>query len=303
MVHNHHSNSYQGEHHHEHETKNIALAFFLNLGFCIIELIGGLLTNSIAILSDALHDFGDSVALGLAWIFQKISGRKPTPQYTYGYKRFSLLSAFINSVVLITGSIFVFYESFQRIMSPSETNAKGMLLLAILGVIVNGAAIFRLKKGNSVSERVVLLHLLEDVLGWIAVFIVSVIMIFVDIPILDPLLSVGISIYILYNVYRNLKTIFLVISQGKPANIDEKEIAEKLKDLPGVEDIHYLHIWTMDSEYNVLTVHLVLDMSNGIVEQQKVRLDAHLLLKNLGIQHATIEIESADENCEWCETK
>ncbi|MDR2058155.1 MAG: cation diffusion facilitator family transporter [Dysgonamonadaceae bacterium] len=302
MAHNHHSSSHQ-EHRHEHGTGNIALAFFLNLSFCIIELIGGLLTNSIAILSDALHDFGDSVALGLAWIFQKISGRKPTPQYTYGYKRFSLLSAFINSVILITGSIFVFYESIQRILSPSEINAQGMLLLAVLGVIVNGAAIFRLKKGNSVNERVVSLHLLEDVLGWIAVLIVSVIMMFVDLPILDPLLSIGISIYILYNVYRNLKTIFLVILQGKPANINEKEIAEKLKNLPGVEDIHDLHIWTMDSEYNVLTVHLVLNASGAMVEQQKIRLDAHLLLKSLGIQHATIEIECADENCEWCETR
>jgi cobalt-zinc-cadmium efflux system protein len=297
MAHHHH------EHHHERATKNIALAFFLNLSFCIIELIGGLFTNSIAILSDALHDLGDSVALGLAWIFQKIAGRKPTAQYTYGYRRFSLLSATINSIILLTGSIFVLYESVRRVLSPAEPNARGMLLLAILGVIINGAVIFRLKKGNSVNERVVSLHLIEDVLGWVAVLIVSIVMLFFDVPVLDPLLSVGISIYILYNVYRNLKTIFRVVLQGTPTNVDEKEIAGKLKNLPGVTDIHDLHIWTMDSEYNVLTVHLIIDEPQGIARQQQIRSETHLLLKGMGIQHSTIEIEYADENCEWCETE
>ncbi|MDR2681301.1 MAG: cation diffusion facilitator family transporter [Tannerella sp.] len=294
---------HQHEHHHERATENIALAFFLNFSFCIIELIGGLFTNSIAILSDALHDFGDSVALGLAWIFQKIAGRKPTAHYTYGYKRFSLLSAIVNSVILLTGSVFVLYESVQRILSPAEPDARGMLLLAILGVVVNGAAIFRLKKGNSVNERVVSLHLLEDVLGWIAVLIVSIVMLFVNVPVLDPLLSVGISVYILYNVYRNLKTIFRVILQGTPTHINEKEIAGKLKNLPGVTDIHDLHIWTMDSEYTVLTVHLVLGEPRDIAGQQKIRSETHLLLKDMGIHHSTVEIEYADENCEWCETE
>ncbi|MDR2362726.1 MAG: cation diffusion facilitator family transporter [Prevotellaceae bacterium] len=293
-------------HHHEHHsdgqgTRNIAIAFLLNIGFCIIELVGGLLTNSIAIMSDALHDFGDSVALGLAWIFQRIAGRKPTTQYTYGYKRFSLLSAIINSMILLAGSVFVLYESVQRILSPSETNAQGMLLLAIFGIAVNGTAILRLKKGKGVNERVVSLHLMEDVLGWIAVLVVSIVMLFIHLPVLDPLLSVGISVYILYNVYCNLKIIFRVILQGSPANVDEKRIAEKLKNLPGVTDIHDLHIWTMDSEYHVLTVHLVLNEPQNIATQQQIRATAHLLLKEMNIRHSTIEIEYTDEHCEWCE--
>ncbi|MDR1681529.1 MAG: cation diffusion facilitator family transporter [Prevotellaceae bacterium] len=290
-----------GHHHHGEGTRNIALAFFLNLGFCIIELVGGLLTNSIAIMSDALHDFGDSVALGLAWIFQRIAGRKPTAHYTYGYKRYSLLSAIINSMVLLAGSLFVLYESVQRILEPAEANAKGMLLLAVFGIVVNGAAMLRLKKGKSVNERVVSLHLMEDVLGWIAVLVVSVVMLFVEAPVLDPLLSVGISLYILYNVYRNLRTVFRVILQGAPANIDEKAIAGKLKSLPGVADIHDLHIWTMDSEYHVLTVHLVLNAPQSIAAQQQIRAQAHLLLKEMNIRHSTIEIEYIDERCEWCE--
>ncbi|MDL2223336.1 cation diffusion facilitator family transporter [Bacteroidales bacterium OttesenSCG-928-M11] len=295
MGHNHSHN------HHNHGTKNIALAFFLNLGFCIVELIGGILTNSIAILSDSLHDFGDSIALGLAWIFQKKSEQKPNNRYTYGYKRFSLLSAIINSIILVAGSGFVLYESIKRIIEPADTNAQGMFLLAILGVVVNGFAILRLRKGDSVNERVVSLHLMEDVLGWVAVLIGSIVMIFVDVPVLDPILSVAIACYILYNVYRNLKTIFHVILQRKPDEIDEEKIKESLLHIPDVTDIHDLHIWTLDSEYNVLTVHLVLKDKQSLENQQKKRSQAHAILKEMGIQHATIEIEYQGEECEWCE--
>lgn len=294
--------SHEHTHTYEHgKTKNIAFAFFLNLGFCIIEIIGGIMTNSIAILSDALHDFGDSFALGLAWYFQKVSARKPTAEYTYGYKRFSLLSAIINSVILLSGSIFVLYESVKRIINPAETNAQGMFILAILGVLVNGAAILRLKKGNSVNERIVSLHLLEDVLGWIAVLIGSVIMMFVDIPVLDPILSVGISFYILFNVYKNLKTVFGVILQAKPKNIDETAIKKQLEAFSEVKEIHDLHIWTMDSEYHVLTVHLVLKSGTNSEAQKILRAKVHQLLKTLDIEHATIEFEHEGELCEWCE--
>lgn len=290
-------------HHHSSGTKNIALAFFLNLGFCIIELIGGILTNSIAILSDALHDFGDSIALGLAWVFQKKSEQQPNAKYTYGYKRFSLLSAIINSLILLTGSVFVLYESIQRIMSPAETNAIGMFWLAILGVAVNGFAILRLRKGSSVNERVVSLHLMEDVLGWIAVLIASIVMIFVDMPILDPILSVLISCYILFNVYRNLKTILHVILQGNPENIDSKEVEKTLLSIPEVSSIHDLHIWTMDNEYIVLTVHLVLKEKITLEDQQRIRSKAHSLMGKININHSTIEIEYEGENCEWCEAE
>lgn len=296
------SHEHNHSHNHSHgNSKNIAFAFFLNLFFCIIEIVGGLMTNSIAILSNALHDFGDSFALGLAWYFQQVSGRKPTAQYTYGYKRFSVLSAIINSVILLTGSIFVLYESVLRIIHPVSSNAKGILLFAILGVIVNGAAIFRLKKGNSMNERVVSLHLLEDVLGWFALLIGSIVMIFVDVPILDPILSVGISCYILFNVYKNLKSVFFVILQGKPEDINEQEIINRLKNLSEVKDIHDLHIWTMDSEYHILTVHLVLNKTTNFEGQSRLRTKVHEMLKELHIEHSTIEIEYEGETCEWCE--
>lgn len=299
--------SHEHHHTHSHDTsgsggKNIALAFFLNLFFCIIELVGGLLTNSVAILSDALHDLGDSVSLGMAWYFQKVSNRKPDGKYTYGYKRFSILSALLNSLILLSGSVVVLYESINRLFEPVQSDAKGMLLLAVLGVLVNGFAALRLRKGGSLNERVVSLHLLEDVLGWVAVLIASVVMIFTDWSILDPILSIGISCFILYNVYQNLRKAFRIILQGKPDDVDEADLRESLLGLSPVIALHDLHIWTMDSEYLVLTVHLVLPDTTTENERQALRAAAHELLKTKGIQHATIEMESASENCEWCET-
>jgi cobalt-zinc-cadmium efflux system protein len=295
-------------HHHTHDhglpgegTKNIALAFYLNLFFCVIELVGGMLTNSVAILSDALHDLGDSVSLGMAWYFQKVSKKKPDGKYTYGYKRFSILSALLNSLILLSGSGIVMYECVIRLFHPVHSNAQGMFLLAVMGVLVNGFAALRLKKGGSLNERVVSLHLLEDVLGWVAVLIASIVMMFTDVTILDPILSIGISCFILYNVYHNLRKAFRVILQGKPEGVDESDLRESLLGLKPVIDLHDLHIWTMDSEYLVLTVHLILPDSTTENERQALRAAAHELLKSKGIQHATIEMESASENCEWCE--
>lgn len=299
MSHNHH-------HSHDHNlsgagTKNIALAFYLNLIFSVIELIGGMLTNSVAILSDALHDLGDSISLGMAWYFQKVSKKKPDGKYTYGYKRFSILSALLNSLILLTGSGIVLYESAIRLFHPVQSDAKGMLLLAVLGILVNGFAALRLRKGGSLNERVVSLHMLEDVLGWVAVLIASIVMIYTDWSILDPILSIGISCFILYNVYHNLSKAFRVILQGKPDDVNEADLRESLLNLKPVKGIHDLHIWTMDSEYLVLTVHLVLPESTTENERQTLRAAAHELLKTKGIQHATIEMESASENCEWCD--
>ncbi len=246
------------EHHHHHpSTENIKVAFWLNLSFSVIEFVGGMVTNSVAILSDALHDLGDSFSLLLAWYFQKVSLRKRDTKYSYGYKRFALMGALINSAVLLVGSAFIIYESVQRLLSPQQPDAKGMLVLAIAGIVINGLAVFRLKKGSSINERVVSLHLLEDVLGWIAVLVASVIMMFAHIPILDPILSIGIAAFILFNIYRNIRSSLKVILQGTPENIDEEEIKALIVNMPEVKSIHDLHIWTMDGEYNILTVHVI----------------------------------------------
>jgi len=283
---------------HNHSEGNVKVAFFLNLSFTIIEIIGGLYTNSLAILSDALHDFGDSLSLGLSWYFQRLSKKGRTKKFSYGYKRFSLLGAIINSIVLIVGSIFILTKAIPQLFNPEETNVEGMLYLAILGIVVNGAAVFKLRKGDSLNEKVVSLHLLEDVLGWVAVLIGSIIMMYFDAPFIDPLLSVLISLFVLYNVYKNLRKSLLVILQGKPDEVDIEEIRENLKDIKAIIDIHDCHVWSMDGNYNVLTIHLVLDNDYKLSKLLVIKRGVQEILKDESINHITIEFEGQDENCE-----
>lgn len=292
MAHNH------NHHHcHSHDTGNIKVAFFLNLFFTIIEIIGGVLTNSVAILSDAVHDLGDSLSLGLAWYFQNYSKKKRSPSFSYGYGRFSLLGAIINSIVLVVGSIFIFIEAIPRLIEPQQPETQGMMLLAVLGVIFNGAAVLRLKKGTSVNERVVSLHLLEDVLGWVAVLIGSIIMHYFDIPIIDPILSLGIALFILMNVYKNLKETIQIVMQGVPGNTDVKDVEDRLLSYPKIVGVHDIHIWSMDGEYTIMTAHIVVQDKDSLVAfeplKQKIRED----LKELHIEHVTLEFEVVGENC------
>lgn len=287
-------------HHHDHhhgDVKNIKTAFFLNLSFTIIEFIGGMLTNSVAILSDAVHDLGDSISLGLAWYFQKIAKRPRSKQFTYGYKRFSLLGAIINSVILLVGSVLIMVHAIPRLVNPQEPHVEGMLILAVLGVIVNGLAALRLRKGTSINERVVSLHLLEDVLGWLAVLIGAGIMYFVDAPFIDPLLSIAISLYILFNVYRNIRQSLHIILQGSPSNIDLTQVKKSILSIEGVDDVHDLHAWSIDGEYNVMTVHVVLMNPINMEEQQQLKLLIRERLHEQGIQHCTIEFERLGEEC------
>ncbi len=276
---------------------NINVAFFLNLGFTVIELVGGLFTNSIAIISDAVHDFGDSLSLGLAWYFQKLSEKGSTKQYTYGYKRFSLLGAIINSVVLVVGSVYILSEAIPRLLAPQETNAAGMLLLAILGIIINGAAVLRTRKANSINERVVFLHLLEDVLGWAAVLLGSIIMHFTGWSIIDPLLSIVIACFVLVNVFKNIRQVLPILLQGTPADVDREHIVEELQEIKHVGGIHDLHIWSLDEEYKVLTVHVALSEKLPAPEVAGLKNTIRAVLKEEGIQHATIEFETSDEAC------
>lgn len=285
-------------HHSVHEdVKNIKVAFFLNFSFTLIEFVGGLLTNSVAILSDAVHDLGDSFSLGLSWYFQRVSKRPSTKEYTYGFKRFSLLGAVVNSVVLLAGSVVILMRAIPRLFNPEQPDVKGMLLLALLGVAVNGLAVLRLRRGSSLNERVVSLHLLEDVLGWVAVLVGAGVMYFVDAPIIDPLLSVGISLYILYNVYRNIRQSMQIILQGSPAAVDMDEVQRAIVKMDGVRSLHDLHAWSVDGQYNVLTIHVVLQKEQTMAELGLLKAAIRDALLMLGVQHTTIEFEIAGEDC------
>jgi cobalt-zinc-cadmium efflux system protein len=283
-----------GHTHQHHGTGNIRTAFWLNLGFTVMEFAGGMVTNSVAILSDALHDLGDSLSLGMAWYFQKKAGKKKDTVYTYGYGRFSLVGALINSIILIVGSVFMLTEAVPRIFNPEPSDARGMFFLAILGILVNGAAVFRLKKGESLNERAVMLHLMEDVLGWAAVLLGSAVMFFTGWEFIDPLLSIGITMFILYNVFGNLKGVFRVILQGTPEHINLEEIRLKIAQLEGVSEVHDLHLWTVDGRYNVMSLHAVL---NEGVDRARIKQEIRHELHHQDIEHVTIETEYISEGC------
>lgn len=293
-----HSHDHSHEHGHQHTSSHIGVAFWLNTAFAIIELVGGFLTNSVAILSDALHDFGDSLSLGVSWYFQRKAKQKRDTIYTYGYRRFSLLGAIINAAVLLAGSVLVISESLGRLVSPEQPDARGMILLAVLGILVNGAAMLRLRKGNSLNERVISLHFVEDVLGWVAVLVGAVIMLFADLPVLDPILSMGIAAYILFNVYRNMRAAFRIILQAVPERISEKEIKELLSDITQIKDMHDLHLWTMDGNYNVLTMHVVVAETLTLTEAETLKAKIKAKLHEAKIDHATLELEISQAHCD-----
>lgn len=288
-----------GHHHHHHVTGNILLAFCLNLAFSIIELIGGLLTGSVAILSDALHDFGDALALGMAWYLQRISHRGSDQHFSYGYKRFSLLSALAISLFLLIGSLFVLHSAVEKLFLPNTPNALGMMWIALLGLAVNGFAAWRMSSGHSLSERAIRLHLLEDVLGWLAVLIVSLVMMFMDLPILDPLLSITISVWILYNVYFNLRDTLRIFLQGVPDDIDTDSLTKEILRLPHVLQIHDLHLWTMNGEDHIGSLHLVYsrELEDSATERCRLKNEVRHIALHHGIEHLTIELDPEGESC------
>lgn len=282
MGHNH-------SHNHDSDTKNLAVAFLLNLSFTIIEIIGGFFTNSVAILSDAVHDLGDTFSLGLAWYFQKISKRDRNSEFSYGYKRYSVLGALINGIILFAGCIFIFIETIPRLMNPEEVHPVGMMLMSILGIIINSLAVLRLKKGSSLNERVVYLHLLEDVLGWVAVFIGSVVILVWDIKIIDPILSIAIALYILFNIYKNLRSTLKVILQQTPDNVNFEKVQTFLQSKEQFDSAYDLHIWSLDGEYNVMSVNIKMNDSVPLPEAIKIKDELKKELEQFNVHHATIE--------------
>jgi len=288
----HHSHDH---HHHHHATGNIKVAFWLNTGFALLELAGGFYTNSIAIMSDALHDFGDSLSLGLAYYLQKKSEKKKDQQFTYGYKRFSILGAFITSIILTVGSILIIIEAIERFSNPQQPYVPGMIVLAVIGITVNGAALLRLKKGHTISEKAISLHFLEDVLGWVAVLVGAIVMSFVDVPILDPVLSIGIGMFILFNVYKNIRAVLKIILQAVPDNLTEVELRKQIAGFTEIIEIHDIHSWSMDGTYNVVTFHAVVDENRTPVELEHLKAKIKRKLLQNNVSHVTIEFEI--QNC------
>ncbi len=284
-------------------TENIKIAFFLNLAFTLLEIVGGILTNSLAILSDALHDLGDSFSLGLSWYLDKFSLRDRDERFTYGYRRFSLLAALINTIVLIIGSIFIISEAIPRLINPEHSHAPGMVGFAIAGILVNGLAVLRLRGGKTMNIRVVTLHLLEDVLGWTAVLIVGIVLLFKDIHILDPLLSIMITGYVLFNVIRNLKKTLSLFLQGVPENITMSNIENQILEIPKVHSTHHMHVWSLDGVHHVLSTHVVISQDASKQDVIEIKKRIRNITDNLNMEHSTVEFEYQDEDCRMDQQK
>ena len=295
-----HSHNHSHDHSHGRSSdasKRIGWAFFLNVVFTIIEFIGGWLTNSTAIMADAVHDLGDSLSIGTSWGLNKLSDKDANRTFSYGYKRFSLLGALINGVVLTIGSVWILFEAIPRLAEPEMPQVEGMLLLSIFGMAVNGFAAYKLSEGNSLNERVLNWHLLEDVLGWVAVFIVSIVLMFKPWAILDPILSIGFTLFIFFNVIRNLKQTLMLFLQATPDRAQLERIRDDLLSNEHVSDLHHFHIWSLDGERNVMTVHLVLVGDVSTEHIQTLKNDVQHSLKKYNFEHTTVEFEFADEQC------
>lgn len=294
----HHSHAHSHAHTHSHGAdENILVAFFLNLFFVFVEIAGGFLTNSFAILSDAVHDFGDCVAIGFAYLMEKFSNKAPDEKYTYGYRRYSLLSAIITSLILVVGSIFVIVGSVRRISEPKEVQGLGMVIIAVFGVVVNGIAVIKTHKGTGANERAISLHLLEDVLGWIAVLVGSLLIYLFKWYFIDGLLSVLIAGFLLFESTKNIKEIFTILLEKTPESVDVRSFRETVEGIDGVDNTHHLHIWSLDGEKTMATMHIKLMKNADMKVYENVKKQVEAISRNYGIEHLTVQMDLSDEGC------
>ena len=272
--------------------KNILIAFVLNLAFSVFEIIGGIFTGSVAIISDAVHDIGDAAGIGISYFLEKKSKKQPDGKYTYGYGRYSVLGSAIVVVILIVGSLAVIYNAVERLFNPVAINYDGMILFAVVGVSVNFGAAFFTRGGGSLNQKAVNLHMLEDVLGWAVVLVGAVVMRFTEFGIIDPILSIGVAVFVLINAVGNLKEVIDVFLEKVPCGIGVDEIKNHILEIEGIAGVHHIHIWSMDGQNNYATMHIVTNL-DGHEAKEKVREE----LREHGISHVTIEQEKCGEHC------
>lgn len=272
--------------------KNILVAFILNLFFALFEFVGGAITGSVAIISDAVHDIGDAASIGIAYFLERKSTKQPDSTYTYGYARYSVVGSVITTLILLLGSAMVIYNAVRRIIQPAQIHYDGMILFAVVGVCVNLCAAWFTRKGDSLNQKAVNLHMLEDVLGWVVVLAGAVVMRFTDFALLDPIMSIGVAVFILISAIRNLKAALDLFLEKIPHGISLPQIEEHLRHVPGVQDVHHIHIWSMDGHHHYATMHIVTDGDSHTVKDA-VRRE----LKEHGISHVTLELETGTEHC------
>jgi cobalt-zinc-cadmium efflux system protein len=277
-------------HAHDDKAKTIGWALALNIAFTLVEAVGGVLTNSMAILANALHDLGDSLGLIVAYVLERKATRKPDSRFTYGYSRLSLLSALLNALVLVLGSAYILTQAVPRLLHPEHSNARGMIALAVVGMAFNGYAAYKMRRGQTLNEGVLSWHLLEDALGWVAVLIIGVVSYFTEARVLDPLLSVLLTVYVLWNVGGRLRQTIYLFLQGTPLDIDA--LQADLARIPGVLSVHDTHAWS----HHVVSTHLRVRQGLSESEITAVKCRARELVRPPEV-HVTIEIEYEGEAC------
>jgi cobalt-zinc-cadmium efflux system protein len=257
-------------HHHKKAGENLAVVFFLNLAFNIIVICGGLATNSMAILADCIHDMSDTISIALAWFLEHVSQRESTDKYSYGYQRFSILGAVIISVFVIIMALVILSEAIPRIFAPEGVDAGGMLVVAIIGLVFKSLSVYRLHDGETFNEKAILFHQLGDVFEWVAILILSLVLMFWDgAPYLDPFVSIGIALWLIFNLARNMYKSVEVLLQKTPDNFDVDEFRTRILSIDGVNAIHDFHIWSLDGIDSVMTLKVDVDFGKDVGEIKK----------------------------------
>lgn len=254
--HNHHGHVHSHVDYHKEASGNLSFALVLNLLFNIVVIGGGILTNSVAILADALHDLSDTFSILVAWLLERISQKNESDTFSYGYKRFSIFGALITSTVVIIGSATIAYEALGRLFVAQAPDASGMVAIAILGIIFKGGSLIRLNKGRTFNERAISVHMFGDVFQWIALLVISLILVFVDLPILDPLASIAVSIWVIYNLAKTFIASVRILLQANPQDVDVEDLKFGIMDLKYVNGVEEMHTWSLDGLDNVLTAKI-----------------------------------------------
>ncbi len=278
-------------------TQRIGWALFLNFGFCLLEFVGGYLASSVALVSDAVHDLGDSLSLALAWWLERVSNKKSNERFTYGFRRFSVLSALISSVVIITSAIFIIFSAWQRLLNPQVVDSDLVLIFSLLGIAVNSFGFWRLSKGGSLNEKVIKYHLLEDILGWVLVLLGALAMKWGGWFWVDPLLAILIALWMIKNMWTYLKSSVGIFLQAWPESLLLPDIEKFILAFPSVHSVHHIHAWTLDGEKHVLSFHLELKDGVSFVEANRIKNEIKSSLKQRwSLVDVTIELENIN-NC------
>ncbi len=276
-------------HHHKKAGENLAFVFFMNLIFNIVVIIGALATNSMAILADFIHDFSDTISIALAWFLERVAQKDSTDKYSYGYQRFSILGAVIISVFVIIMAFVILSEAIPRLFSPEGVDAGGMLVVAIVGIVFKSISVYKLHRGETFNEKAILFHQLGDVFEWIAILILSIVLIFWDgAPYLDPFVSIGIALWLIFNLGRNLYKSVEVLLQKTPDYFDVDEFKEAISNIDGINEIDDFHIWSLDGIDSVMTLKVNVDFGQNLDEIKK---QIYIISKRYHVVDITVEFE------------